>query len=113
MDIYFNPGRPAPEPDLTLLSDPFFFLIENQGRELLGRRYDYIAELLEDSFEDIYFQLFATSELHYEIINLISLCTPVMNHFDFPRRTQNRALKKALSVILEDYFRKDGHGRNP
>ena len=57
MDIYFNPGRAAPEPDPTLMSDPFEILLEAQGRDILGRRYDYMAELLEELFEEDYNKL--------------------------------------------------------
>ncbi|MDP9079963.1 MAG: hypothetical protein M3O71_21260 [Bacteroidota bacterium] len=112
MDIYFNPGRAVPEPDPTLMSDPFEILLESEGRDLLGRRYDFIAELLEEAFEERYSRLFANSKLHYEIINLITLCTPVMCHFGFPRRRQNSALKKAISTIIEQYLIKEEHGRN-
>jgi len=108
MDIFFNPGRAAPEPDPLLMSDPFEIMLESEGRDLLGRRYDYIAELLEEAFEDIYSRLFSSSRLHYEVINLISLCTPTMNDFGFPRRPNNSALKKAITTIMNNYLKADG-----
>lgn len=104
MDIYFNPGRAAPVPDPALLSDPFEIMLESEGRDLLGRRYDYIAELLEEAFEEDYNKLFASSQLHYEVINLITLCTPVMNDFGFPRRPNNKALKNAITGIIKSYL---------
>ena len=110
MDIYFNPGRAAPEPDPALMSDPFEIMLEAQGRDLLGSRYDYVAELLEEAFEDSYSKLFYSSQLHYEVINLITLCTPVMNDFGFPRRPNNKVLKKALTAIIENYLK--SYGRN-
>lgn len=110
MDIRFNPGRAAPEPDVTLMSDPFEIMLESEGKELLGLRYDYIAELLEESFEATYAKLFSSSRLHYEVINLISLSTPVMNEFGFPRRPNNKALKRAITVIIDNYL--NSYGRN-
>jgi hypothetical protein len=111
MDIYFNPGRAAPEPETSFVSDPFEVLLESQGRDLLGRRYDYVAELLEEAFEETYAELFSSSRLHYEVINLISLCTGTMNAFGFPRRSDNAALKKAITAIMHHYF--NTYGRNP
>lgn len=104
MDIFFNPGRAAPEPDPLLMSDPFEIMLEAEGRDLLGRRYDYIAELLEDVFEADYNRLFTSSQLHYEVINLITLCTPVMNDFGFPRRQNNKALRNAIMGIIKNYM---------
>ena len=111
MDLHFNPGRSVPGPYATLLADPFAVMIEKQGRELLGRRYDFVADLLEESFEAHYTTLFASSRLHYEVINLIGLCTATMNDFQFPRRAANKALKKAIAAIIADYF-KNYYGRN-
>jgi len=92
------------------LSDPFFLLIESQGRDILSRRYDYIANLLENDFENDYQQLFRSARLHYEVVNLISLCTKTMQEFGFPRRIANASLRKAVIRIISTYL---DHGRNP
>jgi hypothetical protein len=113
MAIQFNPGRSAPEPDADLMSDPFMVLLESQGRELLGRRYDYVADLLEEGFEDTYALLFSSSRLHYEVINIVGLCTPTMNTFQFPRRPGNAVLKKAITALIRKYLTDHIYGRNP
>lgn len=109
MELSFNPGRSVPDPDAALLSDPFFLLIESQGREILSRRYDYIANLLEEVFEDDYQRLFRSARLHYEVVNLVSICSKTMQDFSFPRRMANAALRKALIRIISIYLE---HGRN-
>ena len=104
MAISFNPGSSVPEPDESLLSDPFFLLIECQGCDILAERYDYIANLLEEEFEDTYMKLFKTARLHYEIVNMVSLCTKTLKNFDFPRRAASQNLKKAIAGIIINYL---------
>jgi hypothetical protein len=103
MDLHFELAA-----DAFVAGDPFAVMISVQGRELLGRRYDYVAELLEQGFAERYNELFASSRLHYEVINLIGLCTATMNSFQFPRRVANKALKKAVTAIINDYFKDYG-----
>ena len=83
MDIRFNPGQEVPEPDATVLSDLFEVMLEAEGKELLGQRYDYIANVLEEEFEETYLRFFSASILHYEVINLISVCSKIMKDFGF------------------------------
>lgn len=102
MDLHFHSGAGTP--------DPFAVMINLQGREVLQQRYDYVAELLEECFEEHYDKLFASSRLHYEVINLIGLCTATFSSYQFPRREGNSALKKAITAIIHDYFKQ--YGRN-
>jgi hypothetical protein len=57
MATTFNPGRDRPEPDDTLISDPFELMLETEGREALRLRYDYIATILEEEFEETWLEL--------------------------------------------------------
>ena len=104
MDIRFNPGRAAPEPDVTLLSDPFEILLESEGKELLGLRYDYIANVLEEEFEETYLRFFSASILHYEVINLISVCAKLMSESGFPKNEDSRFLRYAIIAAISDYL---------
>lgn len=100
MDLHSHSVANAP--------DPFAVLINLHGREVLGRRYDYLAELLEEFFADCYDKLFSSSQLHYEVINLIGLCTATFSSYQYPRRQGNMALKKAITAIIHDYFKQYG-----
>ena len=109
MNLSFNPGSSVPEPDESLLTDPFFILIETQGRDVLAERYDYVATLLEEDFEDSYMRLFRSSRLHYEVVNLVSLCTKTMKDFGFPKRAANRSLRQAVRSLVFNYLLTHDH----
>lgn len=100
----FNPGRSAPEPDDLLLSDPFFLMIEANGRKLLGQKYDYIANILEEEFEETYLRFFSASILHYEVINLITLCSALLQDAGFPEREDSRFLRYSIIAAIQDYL---------
>ena len=104
MDIRFNPGREAPEPADDLVSDPFEIMLETEGREILALRYDYIANILEEEFEETYLRFFSASILHYEVINLISVCSKIMAEFGFPKNEDNRFLRYAVISAMADYL---------
>ena len=102
--IRFNPGKEPPEPDVTLLSDLFEIMLEKEGKELLAQRYDYIANVLEEEFEETYLRFFSASILHYEVINLISVCSAIMADFDFPKNETNRFLRYAVIGAIDEYL---------
>jgi hypothetical protein len=104
MDIRFNPGRAAPEPDVNLLSDPFQIMLESEGKELLGLRYDYIANILEEEFDETWLRFFSASILHYEIINLVTLCSGLMRDTGFPKNEDSRFLRYSVIAAIEEYL---------
>jgi hypothetical protein len=104
MDIHFNPGRAAPEPDPSLLSDPFEVLLESEGRELLGRRYDYLANILEEEFEETWLRFFSAGILHYEVMNLVTLCAGLMKDTGFPKNEDSRFLRLSVIAAISDYL---------
>jgi hypothetical protein len=104
MATTFNPGRDAPEPDDTLMSDPFELMLETEGREVLGLRYDYIATVLEEEFEDTWLRFFSASILHYEILNLVTLCSGLMRDTGFPGNEDSRFLRYSVIAAIADYL---------
>jgi hypothetical protein len=104
MDIHFNPSRETPEPDATTLSDPFEVMLETEGKELLAQRYDYIANVLEEEFEETYLRFFSASILHYEVINLITLCSQLMQDTGFPQNEDSRFLRYSIIAAISDYL---------
>jgi len=104
MNIRFNPGKEPPGPDVTLLSDPFEIMLESEGKELLGMRYDYIANVLEEEFEETYLRFFSASILHYEVINLVSVCAKLMSDSGFPKNEDSRYLRYAVIAAIADYL---------
>ena len=93
--------QPVPVPEQKI------FVPESAARDLLQERYDYIAGVLEEEFEATYHRLFSSSILHYELMNLVSVCKPVMTEFGFPRREETRLLRCAVTAAIADYLRKD------
>ena len=104
MDIRFNPGQEVPDPDAGVLSDLFEIMLEAEGKELLGQRYDYIANVLEEEFEETYLRFFSASILHYEVINLISVCSKIMLDFGFPKNEDSRFLRYSVIAAISDYL---------
>ena len=94
-------GRmPAPEPKILIP--------ESAGRDILQERYDYIAGVLEAEFEETWYRFFSCSILHYELMNLVSVCKPVMEAFGFPYRDETRLLGYAVTAVIADYLREGG-----
>ncbi len=94
-------GRmPAPEPKILIP--------ESAARDILQERYDYLAGVLEDEFEETYYQFFSCSILHYELMNLVSVCKPVFAEFGFPERNESRFLRYAVIATIADYLGEGG-----
>ena len=64
--------------------------------------------MLEEEFEETYYQFFTCSILHYELMNLVSVCKPVMEAFGFPCRDENRLLGYAVTAAIADYLGEGG-----
>jgi len=95
-------GRmPAPEPKILIP--------ESAGRDILQERYDYIARVFEEEFEEIYYRFFSCSILHYELMNLVSICKPLMEEFGFPYRDESRLLSYAVTAAIADYLGEGGN----
>ncbi|MES2063418.1 MAG: hypothetical protein V4456_15935 [Bacteroidota bacterium] len=104
MATTFNSGRDNPEPDDTLMSDPFELMLETEGREALGLRYDYIATILEEEFEETWLRFFSASILHYEVLNLVTVCSGLMRDTGFPANEDSRFLRYSVIAAITDYL---------
>jgi hypothetical protein len=104
MATTFNPGRDTPEPDDTLMSDPFELMLETEGREALSLRYDYIATVLEEEFEETWLRSFSASILHYEVLNLVTLCSGLMRDTGFPTNEDSRFLRYSVIAAIAEYL---------
>ena len=104
MATTFNPGRDKPEPDDTLMSDPFELMLETEGREALSLRYDYIATVLEEEFEETWLRFFSASILHYEVLNLVTLCSGLMRDTGFPNNEDSLFLRYSVVSAIAEYL---------
>jgi hypothetical protein len=104
MTTTFNPGRASPEPDATLVSDPFELMLESEGRDALSLRYDYIANILEEEFEESYLNFLSANILHYAGVNLVTLCSQLMKDTGFPKNEDNRFLRYSVIAAIADYL---------
>lgn len=104
MSIIIPRGQPVPDPDPAACQDPFELLLESEGRESLGLRYDYIADILEEEFEETYLRFFSASILHYEVINLVSVCATIMADCGFPKIEATRWLRYAVIAAIATYL---------
>lgn len=95
-------GQPMP------IREQNIFLPESAARDLLQERYDYLAGLLEDEFEETYYRFYSCSILHYELMNLVSVCQPLMAQFGFPERDESRFLRYAVTAAIADYLEEGG-----
>src|SRR5690349_9859173 len=56
--------------------------------DLKPSRYSYIRELLEEEFISEYHRLLRSGILHFEIINIISVCDPLFEAFGFSEENE-------------------------
>ncbi|NLR78031.1 DUF1896 family protein [Chitinophaga eiseniae] len=74
-------------------------------RDFIPSRYQYISEILESEFEDMYWVLVETGSLTYEICNLIKECGDVFNTFSFSVETEDDPfLKYAIIGTIASYL---------
>ncbi|MFI5160497.1 MAG: hypothetical protein ACHQHN_04430 [Sphingobacteriales bacterium] len=77
---------------------------EYVGRELLASKFDYLELVFEEEFEDEYYRFKDSGILHYELLNLVSVCTPVMEEMDFPASEDSRLLRYAVIAVIAEYL---------
>jgi len=87
-----------------LRDDPLRRMLERDGREQLQMRYDYIATILEEEFEETYLRFFSASILHYEVINLITLCSGLLRDTGFPQNEDDRFLRYSVIAAIAAYL---------
>ncbi|NLR67906.1 DUF1896 domain-containing protein [Chitinophaga varians] len=74
-------------------------------QDFIPSRYQYISEILESEFEDMYLTLVETGSLTYEICNLIEECGDVFNSFSFSVETEDDVfLEYAIIGTIANYL---------
>ncbi|KYG79327.1 hypothetical protein AWW67_13205 [Roseivirga seohaensis] len=68
-------------------------------------RYNYLQALLEQEFETVYYRMWGTGTLHYELINLINFCASIFESFDFCEANEDdRMLRYAIIGTVQEYL---------
>ena len=75
------------------------------GRELLSSRFDYIETVFEQDFEEVYYRLKNSGTLHYELLNLVTVCKPVMEKLKFPCHEKEGVLRAAVSKLISGFLK--------
>jgi hypothetical protein len=75
-------------------------LLEPEERE----RYDYLALVVEEEFEETYLQFLISNILCYELLNLLSICSSLFDEFGFPENEDNRLLRYAITGTIAEYL---------
>jgi len=104
MDPTYNLGKALRGQSPMSYTQPKILIPESDGRDLLQERYDYISGVLEEEFEETYYRFFSSCILHYELMNLVSVCKPVMEEFGFPENDESRFLRYAVTAAIHDYL---------
>ena len=65
--------------------------------------YDYVKLVLEEEFLGTYLRFINHGILHYELMNILELCAPLMQGLD----EDDRFLKYEVIGIISDYLRED------
>ena len=73
--------------------------------DLKPSKYIYIKELLEEEFFEEYHDLFKSGILRFEIINLISVCNPLFEAFEFSETNEeDKNLRYTIIGTIKEYF---------
>ena len=68
-------------------------------------RYNYLQALLEEEFETVYYRMWESGALHYELINLINFSAPIFKSFDFcEANEEDRMLRYTIIGTVQEYL---------
>jgi hypothetical protein len=67
-------------------------------------RSDFLLLVLEDEFEENYFQFHINGILGYEVLNLLPLCAGIFDEFGFPENGDSRLLHYAITGTIAGYL---------
>jgi hypothetical protein len=69
--------------------------------------------MLEEEFEETWLNFFSASILHYEVLNLVTLCSGLMRDTGFPKNEDSRFLRySVIAAIAADYLNESGMAFN-
>lgn len=86
------------------------YIIEQRCMDVLTQdlclsKYNYLASVLEEEFENNYSRLKRNGTLPYEVINLIELCNPLFEIIGFTEGNEDeRQLRYAITGAIQEYF---------
>lgn len=86
------------------------YLIEERCMEALTQdlrpsKFNYLVTVIEEEFEPDYYRLKESGTLTYEVINMISACTPVFEAFGFTKDNEDdRHLRYAITGAIKEYL---------
>lgn len=87
--------------------------MEELSRDLRPSKYHYLVLVLEEELERDYYRLKKNGLLTYEVTNLIKVCTPVFEAFDFREENESdRHLRYAIVGAVKEYFEKSSEKEN-
>lgn len=86
-----------------------FLLVPGDPEEALCEaitptRYDYVATVLREEFNEAYLRFTGCGILTYELINLAAACTAMFEHFGFPENEDSRMLRYAVTGTIAEYL---------
>ncbi len=76
-------------------------------KDLRPSKFNYIKEILEAEFEEVFNKLRDSGVLTYEIVNMITACNPVFEEMGFSEdRAEDRKLRYAVTGTIQEYLEK-------
>jgi hypothetical protein len=89
-----------------------FLLVPGDPEETLcdaitPTRYDYVAGVMREEFEETFLRFSGSGILIYELINLAAACRDVFEHFGFPDKEDSRMLRYAVIGTIAEYLEGD------
>lgn len=74
-------------------------------KDLKPSKFNYISSILEEEFEFAYWQFKKSDTLIYEVVNLIPLCNPVFDAFNFSEHNEDdRQLRYGIMGVISNYL---------
>jgi len=74
-------------------------------KELRPSKYNYISNVLEEEFENKYYQFHKSGVLRFEIINLINKCQPAFDSIGFTEENEDsRELRYEITGLVSEYI---------
>lgn len=81
--------------------------IDVMTADLLPSKYNFVCAVLEEEFEEWYWQLQSSGLLKFEAVNILAHSQPVFDAMHFGEATEgNRLLHYAIAGTIAEYFEK-------
>ncbi len=87
---------------IVATADDEFQALENIPTD---HQYDYLANVLEEEFPEVFMKFLSTGILTYELINLTVECAPLFGEVGFPDNEDSRMLRYGIIGTIEEYLK--------